>query len=152
MNRICWLIALLLVSLSAHAQTANQSHYQAARAFYRVAKVDDPKAVSAVVSNMLTELQPGLARHQDIITEFTEDLLRSPRYENAQLRVYMELFSEAQLRRLTDLFLDPTFQQYRRLRVRLVQRNAEETFAVFRQSLPELERRVRASQAPARDN
>jgi hypothetical protein len=138
---VCTGLGLMLAAAPASADTA--SHVEAARAFYEVARLSDPAAASAVVAEMVARVQPGLARHRDILEEFARELLSSPAYADAQVNVYADLYSEEDLRTLAWLFQHETYRRYLDRRVELVQRSTGVTLDIFRRSLPELQRRIR---------
>ena len=121
------------------------SHRQAAEAFYAVAEADDPRTVANVVTNMIAQLQPGLRQHEEILREFALEIVSSPEYADARVKVYQDLLSEEELRALTELFQRPVFQKYLELRVTIAKRNAEETVNLFRNEMSELARRINES-------
>jgi hypothetical protein len=141
---------LLLAALALPATASEESHYEAARALFSVAQAGEADALARAVGGMLTQIQPGLAVHEEIISEFARDLVDSPDYAEAQIRVYMELFSEEELEILSRLFADETFQRYRERRFELMRRSTAESMQLFRRQLPELERRIRENQPGTR--
>jgi hypothetical protein len=141
---------LLLAAVALPATASEESHYEAARALFSVAQAGEADALARAVGGMLTQIQPALAVHEDIISEFARDLVDSPDYAEAQIRVYMELFSEEELEILARLFADETFQRYRERRFELMRRSTAESMQLFRRQLPELERRIRENQPGTR--
>ena len=135
---IGFLLSVMAISVAAD----DVSHRQAARDFYVVAKVDDVVAVSKAVTDMVTQIQPSLRAHHDIIADYAEEIMRSKKFVDARVAVYQSLFSEEELKTLTWLFRHDTFQVYRERRVDLVKQNAQVTFDLFKDALPGLQRRI----------
>lgn len=143
MKHLRYLIAFVLaVSPFPWAAADSASHRQAAEAFYSVAVVDDPEKVANLVAEMISQLQPDLRVHQDILRDFGREIVTSKKYRDARVKVYQDLMSEEELRALTELFRRPEYQKYLALRVEIVRRNAEETVQLFRDELPGLIRRI----------
>ena len=145
----CVLAAVVWISLSMSVQADADSHKRAAEEFYAVAVVDDPQAVAKLVAGMISELQPALKQHQAILQDFAMDLISSKDYVDAQVRVYAELFTEKELRALSELFRTPTLRKYRSVRIQLVRRSAEAAIESVKGSLPELGRRIRENSQSA---
>lgn len=144
-----YLVAGILgLSALSHAGADAASHRQAAEALYSVAVVDDPKKVAGVVTEMISQLQPDLRRHQEILREFATEIVSSKKYTDARVRVYQELLSEEELHALTELFRDPVYQKYLALSVDIARRNAEETISLFQDELPGLVRRINENAKP----
>ena len=135
----------------AHAD-ALADHRAAALEFYEEARLRDVQAVATVVANMLVQLQPSLAPHRTILEEYAGEVVESERYTLARVEVYIELFTEEELRTLTWLFRHATYRRYREKRIDLVRRNTEATMNLFRSSLPELERRIRGNAGSSGDD
>ncbi len=141
--------AIVWLSLSTLAHADSVSHQRAAEEFYAVAVAEDPSALAELVAGMIAELQPHLKQHQAILQDFTMELVSSKDYVDGQIRVYAELFTEEELRALTELFGTPTLKKYRSLRIHLVRRSSEEAIASVKESLPALVRRLRENSQSA---
>lgn len=138
-----FLVAIFIGLLPLSKATADAtSHRQAAEAFFSVAMVDDPKKLATVVAEMISQLQPDLRRHQEILNEFAREIVTSKKYREARIKIYQDLLAEDELRALTELFQDPVYRKYLEVRVQIVRRSAEETVALFQDALPELVRRI----------
>ncbi|MCP5155390.1 MAG: hypothetical protein H6983_14565 [Ectothiorhodospiraceae bacterium] len=137
--------AALLAAPQGRAWADPASHERAARAFYEQVSLGDADAVSQVVADMILQLQPGLTDHRAVIAEYAREVVVSPEYVNRRVQIFVEMFSEEELETLTWLFGHETFRKYRERRVELVRRNSEETMALFRSRLPELQRRIQAA-------
>lgn len=142
------LAAIVLSAVWVPAQADSTSHRRAAAEFYSVATVDDPKTVAKLITEMISQLQPGLAQHQETLQQFAEELISSEKYISARVDVYKDFLSEEELRTLTNLFRNPTYQKYLSLRVQIVRRNAAETIRLFQDELPELVRRINENAQP----
>ncbi|HEY5701444.1 MAG TPA: hypothetical protein VIT83_05095 [Gammaproteobacteria bacterium] len=121
------------------------SHRQAAEAFYSVAEVNDPEQMAKAVTEMISQVQPGLQQHRHILRQFAHEIISSKKYVDARIKVYQDFLSEKELLTLTELFRNPVFQKYLGLRLQIVQRNAEETIQLFKDEIFELMRRIKES-------
>lgn len=138
-----YVLVLSLAGVCPLALGDNASHHEAATDFYLETR-EDPKTLSATVTRLIGQLQPGLAKHRKELEAFALEILDSQSYIDAQVGVYMDLLTEEELRTLTWLFRHETMRRYRSLKLQLVERNTQAMLGVFRRSLPELQRRIDA--------
>ena len=124
-------LVLSLGSVSIIADADNASHHEAATAFYLETR-ENPKTLSATVTRLIGQLQPGLAKHRKELEAFAQEILNSKPYIEAQIGVYMDFLSEEELRTLTWLFRHETMRHYRTLKLELVERNTQAMLSVFR--------------------
>lgn len=138
-----FVIAVILGLLPLSPVIADEtSHRNSAEEFYSVAVLHDPEKLADAVTGMISRIEPGLHKHQEILREFAREIVTSNKYRDARVRVYQDLLGEEDLRTLTELFRHPVYRKYLALQVQIVQRNAEETFGLFQDELPELVRRI----------
>ena len=142
------LFAVLWAAWPMMVQADRASHHEAAAAFYEEVR-EDPKVLSETITGLLGQLQPGIARHGEVLKAFAMELLSSSAYRETRINVYMEFLDEEELRTLVWLFRHDTLRRYRSLNLKLVNRNTQAIIDMFRDSLPELQRRIVAGGARA---
>ncbi len=135
-------VLLLVIGIGAHADA--QSHRQAARDFYEASRPTDTAAVVGAVAVMIVQMQPEWRNQREIVEEFALEMVTSETFTEANVRVIAEMFSEEELETLVWLFRHSAYQNYRDKGAELVRRSTLVTMNLFRDSLPELERRIEA--------
>lgn len=149
MNRFlvgCALALSVIATGSVHGDEAG--HYSAAR---KLVETSLPLATAEELSPMmgpLGQLVPELAGHKDAFLQFITEIFNSEPYRDAYARMYMDLYTEKELRRLNKLMQDPVYQKMLAVRAEQGRRRIELIVSQMKQNIGLFKELIRA-ESPA---
>ena len=142
---IALLIILTLFCTPSMAQDAVDSHQQAAEELLRT--MDTPKlldqSVDAFIDGQIQAV-PDLAMFEDIMKSFMRKYMSWDNMRPIYIDIYMEAFTETELREITAFYKTTTGKKAARLTPMLMQRGMEAGQQRVQEHLPELEQQIQA--------
>jgi uncharacterized protein len=140
------LLASLLILFCAPAlsaqQTASASHVQAAEALFEVMDMEKSLKESAELILAQQQQNPALAQMADLMREFMQTHLRWEKLKPDYVKLYIELFTEAELREMRAFYQTPLGQKMLATAPLMGARSAEISQRHLQEHMPELVQRM----------
>lgn len=155
MNRLFVLLcALALVSLAAPARSAtsvaapDSSHLQAVREFCDVVGIERQMTSGAdVMIDAQVKANPAIAPYRDVLVEWSHKYLTWEAIGPEITKLYLEAFSEPEMREITAFYRTPTGQKSLTLLPQLMQKGAAIGSALGQRHTPELLQMIKEKDA-----
>lgn len=139
------LVTFTFISIPSLAQDAVDSHQQAAEELLRT--MDAPalldQSVDAVIDGQIQAV-PDLAMFEDIMKSFMRKYMSWDNMRPIYIDIYMEAFTETELREITAFYKTKTGKKSARLTPMLLQQGMEAGQQLVQEHLPELEQQIQA--------
>jgi hypothetical protein len=137
------ILGLLLLFLAARGCLADEaSHLKLAREFDALSGASSRGALVSAFLPQLVRLDPSLEPHKDALQQALTEILESEEYQLGKARIYMRLYSEAELALLLDMVRSPAYQLLQARRIEMTTMLAEHGAAQVRDRLPTLLERL----------
>lgn len=148
----CLLAILATMALACATNDAPQDgHRRSAEEFLEITQVErGMTSVTAVMMDSMVRQNPKLADYQDVLNEWIDERMSWPKVRDRFVAIYMDAFSERELRELIAFYQTPTGQKSIRLTPELIQKGAEIGNEAAMAGMADLQAMIRARAAELR--